>query len=204
MQLFKESFKHLEKDPIMKFLIQKLGKEITLHDRTEKDLAKAISQLIIEQQVSFKAAITIKKRFNKLINKLSYNDILLIKDEKLKSIGISYRKVEYIKNVYSYFLKTKFDFFSENSESVVKELTKIKGIGKWTSEMFLIFILFKQDVFSKGDLALINSIKINYNISELNEPELNKLIDKWSPFKTIASLLLWKSIEERIFFKKNN
>ena len=192
MQLFKESFKHLEKDPIMKFLIQKLGKEITLHDRTEKDLAKAISQLIIEQQVSFKAAITIKKRFNKLINKLSYNDILLIKDEKLKSIGISYRKVEYIKNVYSYFLKTKFDFFSENSESVVKELTKIKGIGKWTSEMFLIFILFKQDVFSKGDLALINSIKINYNISELNEPELNKLIDKWSPFKTIASLLLWK------------
>ncbi|RCL65882.1 MAG: DNA-3-methyladenine glycosylase 2 family protein [Cryomorphaceae bacterium] len=204
MQLFKESFKHLEKDPIMKFLIQKLGKEITLHDRTEKDLAKAISQLIIEQQVSFKAAITIKKRFNKLINKLSYNDILLIKDEKLKSIGISYRKVEYIKNVYSYFLKTKFDFFSENSESVVKELTKIKGIGKWTSEMFLIFILFKQDVFSKGDLALINSIKINYNISELNEPELNKLIDKWSPFKTIASLLLWKSIEERIFFKKTN
>ena len=111
--------------------------------------------------------------------------------------------MEYIKNVYSYFLKTKFDFFSENSESVVKELTKIKGIGKWTSEMFLIFILFKQDVFSKGDLALINSIKINYNISELNEPELNKLIDKWSPFKTIASLLLWKSIEERIFFKKN-
>ena len=204
MQLFKKSFKHLEKDPIMKFLIQKLGKEITLHDRTEKDLAKAISQLIIEQQVSFKAAITIKKRFNKLINKLSYNDILLIKDEKLKSIGISYRKVEYIKNVYSYFLKTKFDFFSENSESVVKELTKIKGIGKWTSEMFLIFILFKQDVFSKGDLALINSIKINYNISELNEPELNKLIDKWSPFKTIASLLLWKSIEERIFFKKTN
>tara|TARA_B100001173_G_scaffold100415_1_gene86957 strand:- start:1855 stop:2469 length:615 start_codon:yes stop_codon:yes gene_type:complete len=204
MQLFKESFKHLEKDPIMKFLIQKLGKEITLYDRTEKDLAKAISQLIIEQQVSFKAAITIKKRFNKLINKLSYNDILLIKDEKLKSIGISYRKVEYIKNVYSYFLKTKFDFFSENSESVVKELTKIKGIGKWTSEMFLIFILFKQDVFSKGDLALINSIKINYNISELNEPELNKLIDKWSPFKTIASLLLWKSIEERIFFKKTN
>ena len=203
MQLFKESFKHLEKDPIMKFLIQKLGREITLHDRTEKDLAKAISQLIIEQQVSFKAAITIKKRFNKLINKLSYNDILLIKDEKLKSIGISYRKVEYIKNVYSYFLKTKFDFFSQNSESVVKELTKIKGIGKWTSEMFLIFILFKQDVFSKGDLALINSIKINYNISELNEPELNKLIDKWSPFKTIASLLLWKSIEERIFFKKN-
>ena len=203
MQLFKESFKHLEKDPIMKFLIQKLGKEITLHDRTEKDLAKAISQLIIEQQVSFKAAITIKKRFNKLINKLSYNDILLIKDEKLKSIGISYRKVEYIKNVYSYFLKTKFDFFSQNSESVVKELTKIKGIGKWTSEMFLIFILFKQDVFSKGDLALINSIKINYNISDLNEPELNKLIDKWSPFKTIASLLLWKSIEERIFFKKN-
>lgn len=196
---FNESFKHLKKDPIMKSLINKLGNKITLYDRKDSDLAKAISQLIIEQQVSFKAAITIKKRFKSLIAGLSYKEIILIENEKLKSIGISYRKVEYIKNVYTYFLSTNFDFYSQSSESVIKELTKIKGIGKWTSEMFLIFILFDKDVFSKGDLALINSIKINYNISDLTNEILDQITIKWSPYRTIASLLLWKSIENKIF-----
>lgn len=199
MEKFKESFKHLKKDPIMKSLIEKLGDKITLYDRKDEDLAKAISQLIIEQQVSFKAAITIKKRFEILIKDLSYKEVLQIENEKLKSIGISYRKVEYIKNVYSYFLKTSFDFYSEKTDSVIKELTKIKGIGMWTAEMFLIFILFKIDIFSKGDLALINSIKVNYNIADLKETTLNEIISKWSPFKTVASLLLWKSIEDKIF-----
>ena len=199
MEKFKESFKHLKKDPIMKSLIEKLGDKITLYDRKDEDLAKAISQLIIEQQVSFKAAITIKKRFEILIKGLSYKEVLLIENEKLKSVGISYRKVEYIKNVYSYFLNTSFDFYSEKTDSVIKELTKIKGIGMWTAEMFLIFILFKIDIFSKGDLALINSIKINYNITDLKETTLNNIISKWSPFKTVASLLLWKSIEDKIF-----
>ena len=199
MEKFKESFKHLKKDPIMKTLIEKLGDKITLYDRKDEDLAKAISQLIIEQQVSFKAAITIKKRFEILIKGLSYKEVLLIENEKLKSVGISYRKVEYIKNVYSYFLNTSFDFYSEKTDSVIKELTKIKGIGMWTAEMFLIFILFKIDIFSKGDLALINSIKINYNIPDLKETTLNEIISKWSPFKTVASLLLWKSIEDKIF-----
>tara|TARA_B100001094_G_scaffold264812_1_gene267039 strand:- start:3666 stop:4271 length:606 start_codon:yes stop_codon:yes gene_type:complete len=196
---FNESFKQLKKDPIMKSLINKLGNKITLYDRKDSDLAKAISQLIIEQQVSFKAAITIKKRFKSLIAGLSYKEIILIENEKLKSIGISYRKVEYIKNVYTYFLSTNFDFYSQSSESVIKELTKIKGIGKWTSEMFLIFILFDKDVFSKGDLALINSIKINYNISDLTNEILDQITIKWSPYRTIASLLLWKSIENKIF-----
>jgi DNA-3-methyladenine glycosylase II len=199
MEKLKESFKHLKKDPIMKSLIEKIGDKITLYDRIDEDLAKAISQLIIEQQVSFKAAITIKKRFEILIKGLSYKEVLLIENEKLKSVGISYRKVEYIKNVYSYFLNTSFDFYSEKTDSVIKELTKIKGIGMWTAEMFLIFILFKIDIFSKGDLALINSIKINYNITDLKETTLNNIISKWSPFKTVASLLLWKSIEDKIF-----
>ena len=183
----------------LKTLIKKVGNEITLYDRTEKDLAKAIAQLIIEQQVSFKAAITIKKRFKKTIENLSYKEILQIKNTDLQSIGITFRKVEYIKNVYTYFLNSTFDFYNENSKNVVKELIKIKGIGKWTAEMFLIFILYDLNVFSKGDLALINSIKINYGINEINDSMLNIITEKWSPYKTVASLLLWKSIEEKKF-----
>jgi len=196
---FEQAFEHLKKDEVMKTLIKKVGKEITLYDRTEKDLAKAIAQLIIEQQVSFKAAITIKKRFKKIIEKLSYKEILQINNNDLQSIGITFRKVEYIKNVYTYFLNSTFDFYDENSKNVVKELIKIKGIGKWTAEMFLIFILYDLNVFSKGDLALINSIKINYGINEINASMLNTITEKWSPYKTVASLLLWKSIEEKKF-----
>ena len=199
---FSEAFDHLRKDEVMSFLIKKLGNQITLTDRYDKDFAKAISLLIIEQQVSFKAAITIKGRFLNLILNKTSKEIINIDDLQMQSIGISHRKVNYIKNTYSYFIKNKVDFETLDEKGVIKELTQIKGIGKWTAEMFLIFILFKTDVFSKGDLALLNSIKINYSLKDLSNQKLDSFIKKWTPFNTIASLLLWKSIEEKIFFKK--
>ncbi len=198
-----EAFDHLKKDEVMSFLIKKLGNQITLTDRYDKDFAKAISLLIIEQQVSFKAAITIKGRFLKLILNKTSKEIIDIDDLEMQSVGISHRKVNYIKNTYSYFIKNKIDFKTLDEKGVIKELTQIKGIGKWTAEMFLIFILFKTDVFSKGDLALLNSVKINYSLKDLSNQKLDSFIKKWTPFNTIASLLLWKSIEEKIFFKKS-
>ena len=199
---FSEGFDYLRKDEVMSFLIKKLGNQITLKDRYDKDFAKAISLLIIEQQVSFKAAITIKGRFLKLILNKTSKEIIDIDDLEMQSVGISHRKVNYIKNTYSYFIKNKIDFKTLDEKGVIKELTQIKGIGTWTAEMFLIFILFKTDVFSKGDLALLNSIKTNYSIKDLSNKKLDSFIEKWTPFNTIASLLLWKSIEEKIFFKK--
>jgi DNA-3-methyladenine glycosylase II len=200
---FSEAFDHLKKDEVMSFLIKKLGNQITLKDRYDKDFAKAISLLIIEQQVSFKAAITIKGRFLKLILNKTSKEIIDIDDLEMQSVGISHRKVNYIKNTYSYFIKNNVDFKTLDEKGVIKELTQIKGIGKWTAEMFLIFILFKTDVFSKGDLALLNSIKTNYSLKDLSNKKLDSFIKKWTPFNTIASLLLWKSIEDKIFFKKS-
>ena len=197
---FEEAFNHLKSDKVMSFLIQKFGKEITLYDRYEDNYAKAISLLIIEQQVSFKAAITIKKRFIKLIDKKNNKDILVIEDEKLQSIGISNRKVSYIKNTYQYFEENKIEFKKLNDNEIIKELIKIKGVGLWTAEMFLIFILFKINIFSKGDLALINSVKKNYQIENLDDLKLERITLKWEPYKSIASLLLWKSIEEKVFY----
>ncbi len=197
---FEEAFNHLKSDKVMSFLIQKFGKEITLYDRYEDNYAKAIALLIIEQQVSFKAAITIKKRFIKLIDKKINKDILGIKDEKIQSIGISNRKVSYIKNTYQYFEENKIEFQKLNDNEIIKELIKIKGVGLWTAEMFLIFILFKINIFSKGDLALINSVKKNYQIENLDDLKLERITQKWEPYKSIASLLLWKSIEEKVFY----
>lgn len=200
---YKKAFKHLESDPVMKYLISKLGREIDIEDRYNKNYAKAIAELIIEQQISFKVAISIKKKFNHLISGMTNNEILEINDSELKGIGISRMKVKYIKNVYQYFLDNNINFDSLDNDKIINELTTIKGVGSWTAEMFLIFILFRENIFSKKDIALLNSIKLNYNIETLNDKILNNLIKSWAPYNTYASLILWKSIEEKIFFKKN-
>jgi len=197
---YSNAFKGLEKDKVMKFLIEKFGDQIDINDRYNNNYSKAVADLIIEQQISFKAAISIKKKFNDLIS--NSKNILEISDEELKSIGISSRKVEYIKNVYSFFYQKEIDFNSLTDKDIIDTLCEIKGVGSWTAQMFLIFILFREDVFSKKDLALINSIKINYNISMLSDKKLDELIKSWKPFNSIASLLLWKSIEEKQFYIK--
>ena len=196
---YSDAFKVLKNDQVMSFLIKRFKNEIDITDRYNNDYAKAISDLIIEQQISFKAAITIKKKFNVLLN--NSDNLLDIPDEKIRLIGISSRKVEYIKNVYKFFESNEFDFQKLTDEETIKILCEIKGIGSWTAEMFLIFILFRQDIFSKKDLALINSIKINYGIKDLSNKKLDKLILSWKPYNTIASLLLCKSIEEKYFYR---
>ena len=196
---YSDAFKVLKNDQVMSFLIKRFKNEIDITDRYNNDYAKAISDLIIEQQISFKAAITIKKKFNLLLN--NSDNLLDIPDEKIRLIGISSRKVEYIKNVYKFFESNEYDFQKLTDEETIKILCGIKGIGSWTAEMFLIFILFRQDIFSKKDLALINSIKINYGIKDLSNKKLDKLILSWKPYNTIASLLLWKSIEEKYFYR---
>ena len=201
--IYYKPFKHLKKDKVMEFLINLFGDKIDIKDRYFSNYAKAIAELIIEQQISFKVAISIKKKFNDLISDKSNNEILEIDDNKLKSIGISRMKVKYIKNVYQYFLNSKIDFDSLGDNKIINELITIKGVGSWTAEMFLIFILFRENIFSKKDIALLNSIKLNYDIKNLSNERLDELIKSWAPYNTYASLLLWKSIEEKIFYKEN-
>ena len=198
--MFDKAFKHLKKDPVMKFLINRYHNKISLDDYKSTNYALSLSNLIIDQQISFKAAITIKKRFAVVIQNLSYVEILNLDNDKIQSIGISFRKVEYIKNVFSFFIENENRFIELDAEKMKKELISIKGIGKWTTEMFLMFELGKPDIFSKGDIALINSVKKNYKMNDLDNKKLEDLIKSWSPYNSTASLLLWKSIEDKLFF----
>ena len=198
--MYTKAFKHLKKDPVMNFLIEKYHDKISLDSYRSTNYALSLSNFIIDQQISFKAAITIKKRFAVVIQNLSYVDILNLDNDKIQSIGISFRKVEYIKNVFSFFIENEKRFIELDAEKMKKELISIKGIGKWTTEMFLMFELGKPDIFSKGDIALINSVKKNYKMNDLDNKKLDNLIKSWSPYNSTASLLLWKSIEEKLFF----
>ena len=196
----KKGFTFLSSDPVMDFFINEFGNQIDPLDRHNNNYAIALSNLIIEQQISFKAAITIKKKFDDLTKLLSNREILEIDNETIQSIGISFRKVDYIKNIISFFENEKPDFSNLDDKKISKKLCSIKGIGPWTSEMFLLFVFHKPDIFSFGDIALINSIKVNYNLN--NHDEIKELTLKWKPYRSIASLLLWKSIENQIFYKK--
>jgi len=199
-ETLKKAYNYLSQDDCLNHLIIKFSDVIDISERFSDNYAKALADLIIEQQVSFKAAITIKKRFSDLISNLSNNEILELKLEKIKSIGVSYRKAEYIQNVYIYFQESKYDFNSASNKDVITELISIKGIGLWSAQMFLIFVLMRIDIFSPGDLALMNSLKINYKIDISNKKIVESLVETWSPYKSVASLLLWKSIEEKYFY----
>ena len=196
----KQGFDYLSSDPIMNFFIKNFGDEIDALDRYNDNFAIALCNLIIEQQISFKAAITIKKKFNNLIKSLSNKEIIKLESDTIKSIGLSYRKVSYIKNILRFFEEENIEFESLNDKEITKKLCSVKGIGPWTAEMFLLFIFHRPDIFSFRDIALIHSIKVNYNLN--NYDEIKELTLKWKPYRSIASLLLWKSIENEIFYKK--
>lgn len=190
----------LKRDPVMHFLGREFGQVITIADRFETDHAKALALLVVEQQVSFKAAFTIKQRFLAIIEGVSHNEILSLDNDLIQSAGLSRRKVEYIKNIYRHFIEKSPDYTLMTPQEISKSLIQIKGVGKWTIEMFLIFILGEPDIFSKGDLALINSVKKNYNLDPLSDHDLDRLIQSWRPHNTVASLLLWRSVEQKVFY----
>ena len=196
------AFEYLKKDEIMSFFISKFGNEIDVNERNNSNYAIALCNLIIEQQISFKAAITIKKKFHDLISNKSNKQILELENSTIQKVGVSFKKVEYMKNVLSFFAENHLDLENLDQNEIEKKLIKIKGIGKWTIEMFLMFVVLKPDIFSFGDLALINSIKKNYGTTDKNE--ISKLTLSWSPYRTVASLLLWFSIEKNIFYDLNN
>lgn len=195
------AYDHLTKDEVMSFLIDKFRDKIDWGNRYNSNFPLAIANLIIEQQISFKAAITVKKRFAKIVDKKSKSEIMNMSNTDLQSIGISFRKAEYIKNVFRFFKNKTIDFDKMSDKEVVDCLVAIKGVGEWTAQMFLIFNLFRQDIFSPKDLALINSIKKNYLMESVGKVEIEKLTKKWAPYNSIACLLLWESVENQIFFK---
>ena len=196
----KKAYNYLSKDPCLDHLINKFSDNINISERYNENYPLALAYLIIEQQVSFKAAIAIKKRFIQKVENLTNDQVIDLDDKDLQSVGISFRKAIYIKNVFEYFKSNNYDFINATNQEVINELTKIKGIGVWSSEMFLMFVLMRINIFSKGDLALMNSIRINYKIDIKDDYKLNSLVESWSPYKSVASLLLWKSIEEKYFF----
>ena len=149
---------------------------------------------IMGQQISTAAHNTIRKRVAEKLGDLTARKINAVSDEDLKSIGLSWRKVGYIRDFTDKVISGEFDIealYDMDDGQVVKELVKLKGVGKWTAEMVLTFCMARPDVLSYGDLAIRRGIMRLYGLEELSEKEFHELTDKFSPYRTTAALYIW-------------
>ena len=162
------------------------------------DLASAI----VCQQLSDKAGAAIWKRFEALFigKKVTPEYVTNKSIEELRTSGISNSKAQYIKNVADAFLQhlvTPEKFSGMDDENIITELVQIKGVGRWTAEMFCIFSLGREDIFSTGDLGLSNALaKLYGKTKPYAKSTMERIGKKWSPYRSYASLLLWKSLEK--------
>lgn len=185
------------KDPILNKLYKKHGPH-QFEDRSHLLYEKLVEN-IIGQQLSGKAADTIYSRFLSLFKHdrfPSFDELLKIDVEKLRSAGMSYSKASYIKNIAKAFKNKEIDIkkiTKMTDEEVIQTLTKIKGVGKWTAEMILIFTLKREDIFSLGDAGLKRAIKNLYKLEK--DSDILKLSEKWKPKRSHASWYLWRSLE---------
>jgi DNA-3-methyladenine glycosylase II len=186
-------------DPILNQLTKKYPKP-NFKDRS-KFLMRELIEAIISQQLSVKAVDTIFARFVDLFPDDEFptaEKILEMDDQKIRSAGISFSKITYIKSVANAFVCDLIDIEKikkQSDEEVIVELTQIKGVGRWTAEMILISTLNRPDVFSIGDLGLRNAITKLYGITDRNE--MLHLSEKWKPHRSTASWYLWRSLENK-------
>lgn len=171
--------------------------------RKSNDYFSDLCQTIINQQLSLKASDTIFKRFKELFSRglITPQKVHEIPIEKMRECGLSKSKAMYIKDLATKVLSEEIvlEELEKLEDDIVREaLKKVKGVGDWTVEMFMMFSLGKEDVFSHGDLGLRKAIKKLYNLKELPDKRmLEHITRKWSPYRTYASLVLWRELDSK-------
>lgn len=192
-------------DPILKKIIEKNQDKVLT---TRRNAFDTLVKAIIGQQISVKAAESV---YNKLVNrigpKVNPKIIQSCESENLKQAGLSRQKVEYILNISEFFIKNPELVSDEylaiaSIADITNNFIKIKGIGSWTVEMFLIFYAMKPDILPLKDIGLLNAIKNVYNLRQLSkEHQLEKIVeisDCWRPYRTVATWYLWLFIDDEL------
>jgi len=200
MILHKKKIAHLAKsDPVLRRAMKKIKLESW---PTRENYFESLVVAIANQQLSGKAAATILGRFKALFPGKEFpapKDILKMPTPKLRKVGFSKMKVSFLKDLSKKFLDGTVDVKKMNTwtdEEVIEHLTRVKGIGRWTAEMFLMFSLGRDDVFSYGDLGLRNAMRKMYGLRKHPTPaQAEKISSKWKPYRSLASLYLWASVD---------
>jgi len=189
---------HLSKDDKLKKLIKEHG---VFKLEKKKNLCLYLCYSIMSQQLSTKVAKVIRQRFLDLYggNEPNPQQIVNTPFEKLRAIGMSNAKVSYVQNVARFELEKGMDhkkLAKLSNEEVIEYLTQIKGVGRWTTEMLLMFALCREDVFALDDLGLQNAIiglyELKHRKKKTLQASLLKISEQWSPYRTYACMYLWR------------
>jgi DNA-3-methyladenine glycosylase II len=194
---WEDACKHLvRKDRVMKRLIPQFGDACL---QTRGDAFVTLARSIVGQQISVKAAQTVWDRFAKLQRKLTPRGVLKLKVDDMRSAGLSARKVEYLVD-----LALNFDtgalhvsaWQEMEDEDIIAELVSIRGIGRWTAEMFLIFHMMRPNVLPLDDVGLLNGISRNYFSGEtVSRSDAREVAAAWSPYCSVATWYIWRSLD---------
>ena len=192
-----EACAHLaRKDRVMKKIIPQFG-DVMLESRG--DAFVTLARSIVGQQISVKAAQSVWDKFAKLSRKLTPAGVLKLKVDDMRAAGLSARKVEYLVDLALHFdsgaVHVK-QWQGMDDEAIIAELVAIRGIGRWTAEMFLIFHLMRPNVLPLDDVGLINGISRNYFSGEpVSRSDVREVAQAWQPYCTVATWYIWRSLD---------
>ena len=192
-----DACKHLvKKDRVMKRLIP-LFPNTTL--QTRGDAFSTLARSIVGQQISVKAAQAVWHRFEALPKTMTPASVLKLKVDDMRGVGLSARKVEYLVDLSIHFdtgtVHVK-DWQAMEDEAIIAELVAIRGIGRWTAEMFLMFYLSRPNVLPLDDVGLINGISKNYFSGEsVSRSDAREVAAAWAPYCSVATWYIWRSLD---------
>tara|TARA_B100000214_G_scaffold370988_1_gene346572 strand:+ start:876 stop:1502 length:627 start_codon:yes stop_codon:yes gene_type:complete len=161
------------------------------------DLFYTLIRSIIGQQISVKAASTVWTRLCDKVGDIEPESFLSVDIEELRSCGLSRRKAEYVMGISeSWPDYDSLDWRMMSDEEIIEELIKLRGVGRWTAEMILIFTMLRPDVFPIGDIGMIRGIEKSYNSGEkMSKEDLYSISDKWKPWRTVACCYMWRTVD---------
>ena len=192
-----EACKHLvKKDRVMRRLIPQFSAEAL---QTRGDPFITLARSIVGQQVSVKSAASIWKRFSALLQAMTPANVLLLKVDDMRGAGLSARKVDYLVDLALHFTENRLhvqEWEQMDDELIIAELTAIRGIGRWTAEMFLIFYLLRPNVLPLDDVGLLKGISQSYFSDDpVSRSEAREVAEAWKPWCTVATWYIWRSLD---------
>lgn len=190
----------MRRDPVLGAVIKAIG-PCLMAERQRTDHLSALAGSIVSQQLSTKAAATIFGRFEALFpagEPLSAAAIVAVEDAALRGVGLSGQKVRYVRDLCGRILDGRLNLDAIESlddEAVIERLTEVKGFGRWTAEMFLMFRLHRPDVLPVDDLGIVNAVQRLYKLRKRPDAKkLRALGEAWKPYRSVASWYLWQSL----------
>ncbi|MEA3192510.1 MAG: DNA-3-methyladenine glycosylase [Betaproteobacteria bacterium] len=185
-----------KKDPVMAAIIKRHPKVFMMR---RGEAFMTLARAICGQQISVKAAQSVWNRVCDCVGDITPQNVLNRKRPQLRACGLSDRKTEYIADLAQHFADGKIherNWPQMDDEAIIAELIDVRGIGRWTAEMFLMFNLLRPDVFPLGDLGLQKGIRVNYfKGRKISLGRMRKLGETWRPWRSVATWYLWRSLD---------